>query len=246
MLSIAGSMRIAAAVAAGWCAYATSVSASGVVLRRAASVSVVRTGTRDTFGTDLDHPRLELPACRGPVQEQLWESGDAHGFSDSLVLACVRGPAGGTASWVLISGTSCYDPAERAILCDTRRARQLPRLYEGGGGTLFSKSPRAMRYHLIRWGLGTNCAAHAGEGGDWSYGFWICDKVETKDGTFDELTRAGNLPLTREGQRQPLQPRNFFTTTIATNSKQPFREEDRPLPTTFASRDCDQYEYDFR
>lgn len=162
-----------------------------------AGAIIILSSSQTFAGGEVYHRTADatsLRACNGKLIEQVQESGNMHGFSFYLQLACMQSDT--EASWVLLSGTSCYDPADRPTRCNDRKVRAIPRFIVDENFWKAKETPSAtypMLYNLLKYGVGETCRIGAqsheinafyGNRSDINY-YWQCDKIIIKDGIDD-------------------------------------------------------------
>jgi hypothetical protein len=129
-------------------------------------------------------------SCEGKLIEQIHEGGNMHGFDGMLLLACMQSKT--EASWVLLSGTSCYDGADNPTKCAGRLVKAIPRFIVDENFWQAKETPSAaypMLYNLVKYGIGEKCkivdqkyqthGSHNQSGVD---RYWQCDNISTQDG----------------------------------------------------------------
>jgi hypothetical protein len=137
-----------------------------------------------------------IRSCDGKLVEQVQESGNMHGFSWHLHLACMQSKT--DASWVLLSGTSCYDPADHPTRCNDRKVRAVPRFIVDENFWQAKETPSTtypMLYNLLKYGIGEKCKISAQNftvSGSYNHSstdyYWNCDKIMVNDGAMNITT----------------------------------------------------------
>jgi hypothetical protein len=136
-------------------------------------------------------------SCVGKLVEQIHEGGNIHGFDGVLLLACMQSET--EASWVLLSGTSCYDQSDNQMKCGSRRVRSVPRIFIDEDFWKAKETPSAaypMLYNLLKYGIGEKCQVneqkyevHGFYNRSVTDKYWQCKNVSIQDG-IEDFARA--------------------------------------------------------
>jgi hypothetical protein len=135
-----------------------------------------------------------IRSCEGKLIEEVGISGNMHGFGSGLTLACMKSQA--EASWVLITGTSCWDYSDKPRKCSEHITASVPRLIVDENFWEAKDTPSneyPMIYNMLKYALGETCKIgeqkYSNNGhsynSDATEMFWQCENLSVHDGIED-------------------------------------------------------------
>jgi hypothetical protein len=148
--------------------------------------------TGDTYIRTIDLAQIGavgvIPGCSGRTYEILKEWGNVHGGGDWLSIVCANSVD--TATWVLISGTECYDNSDAEDSTKCSKARSAPDFVVRSNWYEDKSPPYRMQYQLIKYAIGRECQIVSQRYTstnttvpNGSESRWICKKLDIFDGT---------------------------------------------------------------